>query len=191
MNEMSEVKGLFQKNIIITGKHSEYMKALVAKPDLNLKQGIFNRQVDVLVMASVVGKIFSRKAELEPLKDSEGNENKVTMFLDQINSVRPELELNYRMIMLLEDRETLDIEERINRAFRYDRDLEKQKECEKIFMHYVLGGLEVLYEKLIEPSKTLDDYVDNIYLFVKDFQDRYYRDEINQEIYSLCQLATT
>ena len=167
------------------------MKALVAKPDLNLKQGIFNRQVDVLVMASVVGKIFSRKAELEPLKDSEGNENKVTMFLDQINSVRPELELNYRMIMLLEDRETLDIEERINRAFRYDRDLEKQKECEKIFMHYVLGGLEVLYEKLIEPSKTLDDYVDNIYLFVKDFQDRYYRDEINQEIYSLCQLATT
>lgn len=93
------------------------------------------------------------------MKDSEGNENKVTMFLDQINSVRPELELNYRMIMLLEDRETLDIEERINRAFRYDRDLEKQKECEKIFMHYVLGGLEVLYEKLIEPSKTLDDYV--------------------------------
>lgn len=185
------MEGLFQKNIVITGKHAMYIKSLVAKPDTNLKHGIFERQVDVLVVSAIVGKIFSRQAEVDLTKDEGGNEQKATMYLEQINTIQPELEMNYRVLMLLEEKDNLVIEERVNRAFRYDRDEEKRKECEKIFMSYVLGGIEVLHEKLIEPSKTLDDYVDNLYRFVADFKERYYREEINAEIFDLCKLATS
>ena len=87
------------------------------------------------------------------------------------------------------DKETLSVEERINRAFRYNRNEEKRPECEKIYMSYVLGGIEVLYEKLIEPSNTLDDYVMNLYRFTSDFKKRYYEESVNEEIYELCKLA--
>lgn len=183
------MEALFQKNIVIYGKHSQYLKALVAKPDTELKSGLFERAVDVLVAASVIGKIYNRKGEADSTKNVNGEEIKTTMFVEQITTVLPDLLLNYRMIMLLEDKEILPVEERVNRAFRYDRDKEKRPKCEKIYMSYVLGGIEVLYEKLIEPSKTVDDYVMNMYRFVDDFKRRYYKDEVNEEIYNLCKLA--
>ena len=183
------MEALFHKNIVIYGKHSQYLKALVAKPDTELKLGLFERAVDVLVAASVIGKIYNRKAEPDSTKKVNGEEIKTTMFVEQITTVLPDLLLNYRMIMLLEDKENLPVEERVNRAFRYDRNEEKRPECEKIYMRYVLGGIEVLYEKLIEPSKTVDDYVMNMYRFVDDFKRRYYKEELNEEIYNLCKLA--
>ncbi len=183
------MEALFQKNIIVYGKHSQYIKALIAKPDTGLKSGLFERAVDVLAAAAVVGKVYNRKAEVDTTKKENGEENKTTMFLEQVEKVSPDLLLNYRMIMLLEDKETLSVEERINRAFRYDRNEEKRPECEKIYMSYVLGGIEVLYEKLIEPCNTVDDYVMNLYRFTSDFKKRYYEESVNEEIFELCILA--
>ena len=61
------MEALFQKNIIVYGKHSQYIKALIAKPDTGLKSGLFERAVDVLAAAAVVGKVYNRLAEVETI----------------------------------------------------------------------------------------------------------------------------
>ena len=94
------MEALFHKNIVIYGKHSAFIKELVSKPDASLKNGLFDRAVDVLVAASIVGKLYNRKAEPDAKKNNKGEEQKTTMFMEQVMSVQPELLVNYRLVLL-------------------------------------------------------------------------------------------
>lgn len=48
--------------------------------------------------------------------------------------------------MLLDERENISYEKRIDRAFRSDYDENIKKENMEIFDRYALGGIEVIYE---------------------------------------------
>lgn len=176
---------MFEKNLYFKGKHATYMKELVAKFSSNFSQGIFSRNLDVYLLAPIVGKLYNRKGDV----DSEIKDD-TSIHTEQMNPVMDQLEFNYRTIILLENKESTNIEARIDKAFRYDRNPEKRADGDKIFEQYVLGGIEVLYEKLMEGTNNTDDYIKNIYEFISDFNRRYYEEIDTQEIYKMCKLAS-
>lgn len=91
--------------------------------------------------------------------------------------------------MLLEDKDTLDIETRTGRAFRYDRDAEKRKIGDDIFEEYVLGGIEILHDKIMYETTEIEDYLMKVHTFISDFNRRYYDLMDNESIYDMCKLS--
>ena len=64
-----------------------------------------------------------------------------------------------------------------------------QENDEKLFDQYVLGGVDILYEKLIESATSTEDYLKNLYDFMEDMDDRYNQTIDSDQISSLCRLA--
>ena len=72
---------------------------------------------------------------------------------------------------------------RINKAFR---NMGEDPSDEARFDSYVRGGVDVLYEKLIEGVTSPDEYVTRLYDFVEEFQEKF-NDEISAESFlKLC-----
>mgnify|MGYP004463022803 FL=1 len=165
-NRDEKVVPLFSKTVVITGKHAQYMKALANPFDTNLKQGFFKRNLDVYLIAPIIGKLYGRKAEAD---NSIADDTKI--FVEQLNGEIENLMFNYRLIVLLEDRNDEELEERCNRAFRYDKNMDKRQYGDKIFNEYVLGGIEFLYEKLIGESTSTDELIENAYTLIDSFND--------------------
>lgn len=57
---------------------------------------------------------------------------------------------------------------------------------EERFDSYVRGGIDVLYEKLIEGAKSPKDYINNLYEFLDEFQERFNASISSDELLSLC-----
>ena len=74
--------------------------------------------------------------------------------------------------MLNDKKHEPDYEERINKAFKYIGTSEGEKDLE-LFNKYVLGGVEILYERIIKKAKTSEDYILNLTEFTKEFDDLY------------------
>lgn len=173
---------MFDKDaIFLKGKHATYTKRLVAKFNNEMKQGIFARNLDVYMMAPLVGKLYNRKAEEDTGDDTRINKS-------QIDGERKQLETIYRTLMLLENKDTLTAEERCNRAFQYDSDDERRKDGDKIFDSYVRGGIEVLYEKIMDGAKNEDDYVHNLHYFMVELKERCHEKLNLDEIREMCEL---
>ena len=176
---------MYEKNIIIKGKHAELTKKLVASFNSALSQGFFARNLDVYLLAPIVGKIYGRTGVV----DNDSKDNTTSIHTEQMNKEMDQLELNYRLIMLLEDKNNLDIEIRTNRAFRFDRDPEKRKSGDEIFEGYVLGGIEILYEKLMNGTTDIDEYIVKLYSFITDFNMHYNKVIDNEQLYEMCKLS--
>ena len=157
-NRDEKVEPLFSKQIVITGKHAQYMRALVNPFDTNLKQGFFKRFLDVYLIAPIIGKLYNRKAEAD-------------------NSIA-------------DDANDEELEERCNRAFRYDKNMDKRQYGDKIFNEYVLGGIEFLYEKLIGESTSTDELIENVYTLVDSFNDDFKESFSFDEIEKLSMLSS-
>lgn len=154
---------MFDKNIKISGIHSFYMDELK-------NRGLFRRHLDIYIHSAIIGFHYGRISQTD--KTSQHTTYKPTnIFLEQIMTEVNNLEFVYRLIMLLHDSDKLILEERIKRAFR-DDSLEEVHEQHKknmlIFNSYVLGGIEVLYEKIIDQSVTDLDYLRKSYEFMKE-----------------------
>ena len=74
-------------------------------------------------------------------------------------------------------------EKRLDKAFR---ELGKDENDLALFDAYVLGGVEVFYEKLIEGSSDPAEYVNRMYDFVEEFHDRFNTGKTNQDILTMC-----
>ena len=161
---------MFEKDIIITGTHAKYIK------EMKEVAGLFARNLDIYMLAPIMGFLNNRKGQ----KNNEGGE-KSTIQAQQLSNVKEECEILYRLIILL-DGDDIDKDERLNRAFRYDSDVEKKKEFDnamEIYNEYVLGGIEYMYETFVAGCVEVDDYTTKIFEAASDFQD-----EINELDYS-------
>lgn len=180
-----KVVPLFSKPVVITGKHAQYMKALANPFDTGLKQGFFKRNLDVYLIAPIIGKLYNRKAEADNSIDFD-----TKIFVEQLNGEHENLIFNYRLIVLLEDRNEMELEERCNRAFRYDKNMDKRQYGDKVFNEYVLGGIEFLYEKLISESTSTDELLENAYTLVDSFNDDFVDSFSFDEITELSKLSS-
>ena len=163
---------MFDQTMTFYGKHANYLRQLapskIAGGSVEQRKTIFDNNMQVIELASIIGFIYKRKGEL----DKDTNIPKNNIFDEQVKKIKDTLELNYRVIMLLDGKNKISQDERLDRAFRYDRDEERRKAGDEIFLAYLLGGIELLYEELIEDSTSTEDDYENLCRFIKS----YYKD---------------
>jgi len=173
---------MFVKDHAIRGTHAEKLKLLARTPDESKSKSvkIFNRYIDVYVLAPIVGFLYTQRAELDKSPAT------AQILASQMLNCQKELEFNYRLIMLLDKEYEPDLERRINKAFR-DYGTDKSLPDMDRYEEYVRGGIDVLHKKLVDPSKLPEDYITNLYEFMEDFESRYGQGA--DEVIDLCQLA--
>lgn len=154
----------------ITGKHALYMKFL-CKARTGKKEGVnvFDRNIDLYMIAALVGLKNNAKGKVDNTKNESGGEETATIQLQQMENNRADLEYIYRTIMLLDNSEVLTEKERIARAFRFDNDDSKFLDNMKIFNSYVLGGIEIIYDYFKDDEGSEKQLQNDILRFVKDY----------------------
>lgn len=161
---------MFDKQYEFHGKHAEMVLALRSDSSGSDRpaESLFKRFIDVYLIAPLVGFLYNRK---EPL-DTESKIEPRSIFAETIIGEKERLTLNYRLIMLLEDRKNVDINERVIKTFR-ETDDELVKANMELYDSYVRGGVGILYEKLIGTAKTEEEWIGNMMDFVSDFEEKF------------------
>ena len=153
---------MFNGDYSFRGKHASMVLELTAKFDTNDNK-LFTRNLDVYLIAPIVGFIYRRKAEIDPT-------GKTTNILYAAMSKETKtLWFYYRLIMLLDKNYEPDFDKRINKAFRFYNS-QKAKHDEELYESYVRGGVEFLHEKLMNNVTVPEDYLKNLYSFIEDFE---------------------
>lgn len=175
---------MFDKQYRFRGRHALRVDALTSIFDNVSKAKIFERNVDVYTNAPLVGFLYGRKSDLDDTKNPETNQiyNQNVMG-DRVIYSQEELLFNFRLIMLLDEEYEPDEDKRIDKAFRHTGDNPADEER---FDSYVRGGIDVLYEKLIESANSPDEYVLRLYDFVEEFYDRFNSTITSDSILELC-----
>lgn len=153
---------MFENDYTINGKHATYLKYLVNEAK------IFTRYIDVYMNAALWGLLYGRTRP----KDS--SSDRARIYADAFANERENCVFLYRLIMLLDESTQLTPGERLDRTFRDDAQNgsnEKMPANLEIFHGYVLGGIEVLYERYTEGCTTQDDYLTRIYELMCSFKD--------------------
>lgn len=166
---------MFENDYTITGKHATYLKFLAVKNSKDDSDAattsakLFERYVDVYMNAAVWGLLYSRTAKRDTTSD-----DRARVYADAFANERENCVFLYRMVMLLDKTTELEPEERVNRAFRYDTQVDKAdafKESMELFNDYVRGGIELMYEQFTDGCSTRDDYLNKTYEVLKTFKE--------------------
>jgi len=175
---------MFERDYNFKGKHANIVTKLTTEIDSDTKFKLFERNIDVLIIAPIVGYLYGKISKRDDESPATDNVKKINF--DQMNRESKTLNFNYELIMLLHNKDKLSIEDRLDNAFRYNTGTEEKEECNNIFEQYALGGIEILEEKLLKDATTVDDYINNIYNFVSEYNDRYNKLISEEEILNLC-----
>ena len=175
---------MFDKQYRFRGHHAVRVDQLSSIFDNESKAKLFDRNVDVYANAPLVGFLFGRTAAPDDTKNPETNQvyNQNVMG-DRVIYSQEELMYNFRLIMLLDTAYEPDAEKRIDKAFRH---MGEDPKDEERFDDYVRGGVDVLYEKLIEGVTESDEYVSRLFDFIDEFQEKFNDEVRNEDILALC-----
>ena len=147
---------LSKQEYIISGKHSSYIDALE-------KCKAFEHHWQIYVVAPLIGFIYKRQAAPDTSTDYPPSK----IMLNQLLYRQDQIFFNYRLIMLKDDIYEPNIQERIKKAFSI-MDTEEAKPDEELFNKYLLGGIEVLYEKIIKNNTDINKILENIGQFIEE-----------------------
>lgn len=172
---------MFDREYSFRGSHADRVNRLTAQFDQN-RNRLFNRNLDVYMVAPIIGFMYGRKADLDKGQES------TKIFPEQLIREQLNLQFTYRVIMLLDKEHEPDFDERMNKAFRSIRQPEAHAD-EELFEQYVRGGVDVLYEQLIATANAEDDYLKNLWDFIDGFHERYNSSVSKDSIQDLCRLA--
>ena len=174
---------IFNKQYKFTGVHAQKVDALTSAFDES-KSKFFARNVDVYINAPLIGFLYGRKAEKDMTKNpATGEVFDQNVMGDRVIYSQHELLYNFRLILLLDANYEPDENKRVDKAFRNMGDDPSDME---LFDSYVRGGVDVLYEKLIEGEKDPANYINRLNDFIAEFDERF-NEEINkEEVLKLC-----
>ena len=169
----------FNNAYVFKGKHARYV--------MELKEVLFERNVDVLLVAPILGLAYNRKSNI----DNTSSET-TKVFSDVMVNEQSKMIFNFRLCVLTS--EVLSEEEKKDLAFKYyagDNDDHKElfNKGINIYNQYILGGVEVLYENMLQGNKIYNGnpedvkYLNNMVKNVVEFVDSY--KEISSSIDSL------
>ena len=175
---------MFDKQYRFRGIHAEKVKRLTAVFDSLSNAQIFKRNVDVYANAPLIGFLYGRRADLDNTKNPETNEvyNQNVMG-DRVMYSSEELMFNFALIMLLDKEYEPDADRRIDKAFRHPG---QDPNDEARFDEYVRGGIDVLYDKIIEGAQEPEDYVERLFDFLDEFQERFNAEIDGQATLEMC-----
>ena len=155
---------MFETNILIKGKHATYVKFLSDKTKFlgegNSKNGagIFKRYVDTLLIAPLFGVMNNLRAE-----EDKSSDDKANILAEQVVKEKNNLEFVFNLVMLNDTSKGKNADEKINLIFRENGDFD-------LFMQYVRGGLEFLYNYFTDGATTKDDYYEKIISIIDEIQ---------------------
>lgn len=158
-----EYQSIFDHEYFFHGIHAEHLIALISQFGDSASIKMFQRNVDVFMVAPIIGFIYGRRADLD------NNQISRTINFSQMISCKNDILFNYRLLMLLDKQYEPDSSKRLDKAFRYIGS-PKAEPDEKRFEEYIRGGIDVLFEKLIQPG---NNYQTNLINFLEEFNDRY------------------
>lgn len=174
---------MFDKQYRFFGSHAEKVNALTAIFDEESKAKLFDRNLDVYINAPLVGFLYRRKS----VKDSTGEVNPQNIFPEQMINSSDKLKYILRLIILLDTEHEPDQDKRMDRAFRHFG----QEDDLANFDQYVLGGVDVLYEKLVEGATESSEFIGRLFDFLDEFNDRFNSEISNDDILTLCRAANS
>lgn len=175
---------MFDKQYRFRGRHAFRVDALTGFFDNERKAKLFDRNVDVYANAPLIGFLYGRTAEVDDTKNPENNQvYSQNVMGDRVIYSQEELLFNFRLIMLLDKQYEPDEEARINKAFR---NTGENPNDEARFDSYVRGGIDVLYEKLIEGANFPEDYVNRLFDFIEEFNEKFNEDISDEDFLKLC-----
>lgn len=152
---------LFDKEFEFVGKHATYCRAL--KDEISL----FSTFRETYMISAIVGFLYGAKSE----KDTTEKVNPASILPSELAKQRLNLRNIYRYIMLLEETEGFSIDDYKARTFKddaEDEDPEKIKRNMEIFNSYVLGGIEILYDRF-KDCDSKKNVVNVLNEFLEDF----------------------
>jgi len=158
---------LFEREFDFRGKHAEIVVRLVNGIDTKNKGILFNSNIDVFIASAVIGLSYKRTSEPDKGHTS------TKIFSDAFSSRRDDLRYLQKLCILLHNQDSITTEQRIEKTFRFETDEKLREEVENVFVSYVLGGVEVLGEVLLQNSKSYDDALKKFFEFLKDFNDQF------------------
>lgn len=170
-----EYQSIFDHEYFFHGRHAQELIKLTSQFGDSSSMKLFQRNVDIFMVAPVVGFIYGRRA------DYDSSDVERTINFAQMVSLKNDIIFNYRLIMLLDKEYEPDSEKRLDKAFRF-YGTDKAKDDEKRFEEYMRGGIDVLYEKLVQPGSNFSK---NVIDFLEEFNERY----INTDSQSLIEVA--
>jgi hypothetical protein len=154
-------------------------------PDPNDKSifKLFKSNIELYLIASLVGFLYGRKSDIDTTSKEDSS-----IFPEQFSNFKSKLVYNYRLIMLLDKEYEPDEDKRIDKAFRMIGKPEAKND-EELFESYVRGGVDVLYEKLIEKDgdNTIEKLLKRLFDFLEEFNERFNENVKNDEIIKICQ----
>jgi hypothetical protein len=162
---------IFRSQVRFYGKHGQYLEALTPGtekqkdthlPEIERNKYLFDSVVDIYIIAPLVGYLYQRR----PPRD--GAEPTKNIMEGALASHHDKLVFSYELLMILDQKNEPDLNERIRRAFRATDELTAAGM--DVYNSYARGGIEVLYEKLIEGAATPDDLVRNVMDFTEEWE---------------------
>lgn len=153
---------MFDKQYRFKGRHALRVDKLTEVFDELSKAKLIDRNVDVYANAPLIGFLYGRTADLDDTKNPEtGQVYNENVMGDRVMYSTEELQYNFWLIMLLDANYEPDEEKRIDKAFRH---YGKNPDDEDRFDSYVRGGVDVLYEKLVEGESTPEAFANRLWI---------------------------
>lgn len=171
---------MFDKEYSFTGKHAGMVSDLT-KPFDNKNNSFFKVNWEVYMLAPIVGFLYGKKAD----QDRDPDFKPTKIFPEQLIKNADDFWFNYATIMLLDTKNEADLEKRIEKAFRRI----KNEFDEALYESYVRGGVEILYNKLMDGVTNPDDYQTRLYDFLEEFDERYNQEIDIDSVLELCRKA--
>lgn len=168
---------LFRSQVRFYGKHARYIEALTpgtenAKdetlPDIQRYKYLFKRVIDVYMIAPMVGYLYNRQAP----QDGNDQATSKSVFEGAFSNEHDRMLFTYQLITVLDKKSLPDINDRLRRAFS-DKDEENAAGL-AVFDSYARGGIEVLYENLVDGASTPEDLANKLADFVMDFDEKFH-----------------
>lgn len=157
----TKIKRLFMDDYLFVGSHEEKARKLTSEIDNASGAKIFSSAVELYMAAAVIGCHFDRRSPREK------GDKTYRIMQNQFSNHYYSLLYIYKLVMLSENNISLEPIDKINNAFRYYDEPENMKKFEE----YMLGGIDILYDKLfISTNSSYDDFLNSLNSLISEFK---------------------
>jgi len=161
-------KKLFMDDYLFVGSHEEKARKLTSEIDNSSGAKIFTSAVELYMTAAIIGCYYDRRATREK------GDKTYRIMQNQFSNHYYQLVYIYKLVMLSEKDLSLEPIDKINNAFRYYDEPENIKRFEE----YMLGGIEILYDKLfVSTNSSYDDFLSSVNALLAEFKDAGKKDD--------------
>ncbi|MBQ8068451.1 MAG: hypothetical protein IJ201_08925 [Solobacterium sp.] len=173
---MAKIKKLFLEDYLFKGRYTQMVVDLTETVDPASGAKIFDSAVELYLAAAIIGAHYQVKG-----KPDTGDPTKRIM-ANQFTNHYQDLVFAYKLVMLNADKEVLSPIERINNAFRYTEDDPQFQNNIEVFETYMLGGLELLHDRLYQANMHFEDYLNALDELLIDINDYHEEDDVKDII---------